>query len=126
MQTNSNDELSVPTEKANPEREIHIVMMPVKEIGAARKFIVKTLKNTLGSIAALGWSMHWAISAENACFELERFPTRPYTRLKASIWDGSRNVDIIHQMYIGRSSWTNAEIEDIGRSLIPPDSNMNC
>ena len=46
MQTNSNDEPSVPTEKANPEREIHIVMMPVKEIGATHKFIVKTQKYT--------------------------------------------------------------------------------
>jgi hypothetical protein len=105
------------TEKVASEREIYILMMPVKEIGPFRRAFVRILKYTLGSTAALGWCMHWVILAENASFELQRYPTCPYTRLKASHWDGSSRTEVIQEIHIGRSSWTDKGIEDLGRSL---------
>ena len=99
---------------------MRIVMLPVKEMGCVRSFVVKMLNRTLGWSAALGWCMHWAIIvAESSCFELQRFPARPYTRLKASMWDGSRTADLIYQMYVGRTSWTDEQIEDLGEPPSP-------
>lgn len=111
------DQTNEPVEEAPPEREVHIVMTPVKDIGPTRKLLVKILMHTLGSIAAAGWCMHWVILAEDTCFELQRYSTRPYTRLRASRWDGSRSSQVLQQMEIGRTSWKNADIEDLGQSL---------
>jgi hypothetical protein len=58
--------------------------------------------------------MHWAILTQDTCFELQRCSMPPYTRLKASPWDDSRNAEVLHRMKIGKTQWKNEEIEDTG------------
>jgi hypothetical protein len=108
------DETSPPALEAGPERDVHIVMVPIKDIGSIRKIFVKILMHSMGYIAAAGWVMHWALLTEDTCFELQRYPEPPYTRLKASRWDGSRNAEVLHRMAIGKTRWKNEEIEDTG------------
>jgi len=100
--------------RPGPEREVHIIMVPIKGIGSTRKTFVKLLMQTMGYIAAAGWVMHWAILTDDTCFELQRYPVPPYTRLKASRWDSSRNSEILHRIKIGKTRWKNEEIEDTG------------
>jgi hypothetical protein len=100
--------------EAGPERDVHIVMVPIKDIGSIRKTFVKILVHTVGHIAATGWVMHWAVLAEDTCFELQRYPTPPYTRLKASRWDEFRNAEVLHRMVVGKTQWKNEEIEATG------------
>jgi len=108
------DKTSPPASEARPERDVQIVMVPIKGIGSIRQAFVKILMHTMGYIAAVGWAMHWALLTEDTCFELQRYPVPPYTRLKASRWDGSRNAEVLHRMSIGKTRWKNEEIEDIG------------
>jgi hypothetical protein len=108
------DETSPLALDASPERQVHIVMVPIKDIGSIRKIFVKILMHTMGYIAAAGWVMHWAVLTEDTCFELQRYPMPPYTRLKASRWDGSRNAEVLHRMVIGKTQWKNEEIEATG------------
>jgi hypothetical protein len=107
-------ETSPPASEAGPKRDVYIVMVPIKDIGSIRKTFVKILMHTMGYIAAVGWVMHWAVLTEDTCFELQRYPLPPYTRLKASRWDGSRNAEVLHRMAIGKTQWKNEEIEDTG------------
>ncbi len=108
------DKASPLASEAGPERDVYIVMVPIKDIGSIRKTFAKVLTHSMGYIAAAGWVMHWALLTEDTCFELQRFPVPPYTRLKASRWDGSRNAEVLHRMAIGKTRWTNEEIEDTG------------
>jgi hypothetical protein len=100
--------------EAGHERDVHIVMVPIKDIGSIRKTFVNILMHTMGHIAAAGWVMHWAVLTEDTCFELQRYPMPPYTRLKASPWDDSRNAEVLHRMAIGKTQWKNEEIEAAG------------
>ena len=108
------DESSPLVSVTAPKRDVHIVMVPIKDIGSIRKTFAKMLMHTMGYIAAAGWVMHWAILTEDTCFELQRYPMPPYTRLKASRWDGSRNAEVLHCMAIGKTLWKNEEIEEAG------------
>lgn len=107
-------DLTSPAPEAGPERDVHIVMVPIKDIGSIRKLFVKMLMHTVGHIAAVGWVMHWAVLTGDTCFELQRFPMPPYTRLKASRWDDSRNMEVLHRMAIGKTKWKDEEIEATG------------
>jgi hypothetical protein len=113
--THGVDQEEEASEETPAQREVYIVMMPVKDMGPARKMLVRVLRYSLGSLAAAGWCMHWAILAEHSCFELQRYPTRPYTRLRASHWDGSRSAEVIQRMKIGSTAWQDADIERLGQ-----------
>jgi hypothetical protein len=108
------EDTSSPSSEAGREREVYIVMVPIKDIGPIRKMVVKIIVYSMGHIAAVGWVMHWALLTPDTCFELQRFSTPPYTRLKASQWDESRNGSVLHRMAIGKTQWKNKDIEDAG------------
>ena len=111
------DQSDASDEPPLPARLVHIMMLPVKDMGLARRVLIRMLAYTLGSFAAIGWGMHWVILAEDTSFELQRFPERPYTRLKSSKWDESRRPEVFHEMEVGRTRWENLDIEDLGQCL---------
>lgn len=89
-------------------REVFIVTVPVKDIGATRKACIKLVSLAMGS--PLTWAMHWAIRVDDSYFELQRPPGfgKPY--LKVSTWSEDKKKEIITAASISWTLMTDSEI----------------
>ncbi|KAI9778085.1 MAG: hypothetical protein M1839_008389 [Geoglossum umbratile] len=90
------------------ERRVFIVTVPVKDIGPARKAMIKLVSWAVGS--PLTWAMHWAICVDDTYFELQRPGGLGKPYLAATTWSEGKRKEIITTCPMGSTILTNEEI----------------
>ncbi|KAH0543151.1 hypothetical protein FGG08_002496 [Glutinoglossum americanum] len=116
LEQNGNGTASVLQEKPESpgKRGVIIVTVPVKDIGAVRKAIIKLVSWVVGS--PLTWAMHWAIRVDDTYFELQRPGGLGKPHLAATVWSEEKRKGIITVCPMGSTLMTNEEIIVAGQA----------